>query len=365
MASELLEEDFTLRFYEPGDEDGIVNLYRMSFPDWALIEEPIQYWRWKYLDSPSGSNITVAVSGGKVVGVTSSVFLRVKIGEFSYDTVFGDDAATHPDFRGRGIYSNLMKLKNSNPEEIGKEFLYTITYQNYIAKNHLRKGYQEFPRNFNHMIYIQDLNKHLRNISIKNKTISKIGYIVLRTLNDIINRRSNESTPDLTIEEVNFFDESTDAFWNKLKSSCDFILVKDRRYLNWRYCSEYSGNYTIFRALNNGEFLGYAVLEIIEENEYKFGNILDLITLPDRLDALRELLHSAMNFFHKNDINAIYTMIIKGHLYEKELNRFGFIERLTHEKMYLICNFSKINDSYTFLESTQTDRIYFSMGDYL
>src|SRR4051794_22878430 len=58
-------ERITVRRYQPGDENAIIELFSRSFHTWLSIE----HWRWKYRDDPYGrEHISVAFDGERLVG---------------------------------------------------------------------------------------------------------------------------------------------------------------------------------------------------------------------------------------------------------------------------------------------------------
>ena len=69
--------DFEVRLYRPGDEKQIVPLLSLSFEGWNSLD----FWRWKYQDNPTKMNlISVVLSGDRIIGVSGSIFKRIKIG---------------------------------------------------------------------------------------------------------------------------------------------------------------------------------------------------------------------------------------------------------------------------------------------
>ena len=110
--------DFKVRFYKPGDEVGIVNLLQNTFPKWAMINNSLNFWKWKYTDAPYGREILVAVINEIIIGVEHSIFLPLKINDKNLTANFSGDTATHPDYRGIGVYSRIMNLQDQNRKNL-------------------------------------------------------------------------------------------------------------------------------------------------------------------------------------------------------------------------------------------------------
>ena len=102
----------------------------------------------------------------------------------------------------------------------------------------------------------------------------------------------------IEVEDIGFFDEGADELWDKSKDYYDYAVVRDREYLNWRYCDPRGGRYFCKGAFEDGKLVGYAVLRInaIEE-DYSVGFIVDLFTLPERLDVVAKLVDESIVFY--------------------------------------------------------------------
>ncbi len=102
MASDLL-----IRPGTPEDTGQILDLVRLSLGE-GKIPRHIDYWRWKHGSNPFGpSPCLVAESGGRLVGLR--VFMRWswRARGATFPAVRAVDTATHPLWRGKGIFSRL------------------------------------------------------------------------------------------------------------------------------------------------------------------------------------------------------------------------------------------------------------------
>jgi glucosamine--fructose-6-phosphate aminotransferase (isomerizing) len=44
--------DIIVRYYQPGDEEKIVELLKKTFPKWTEFKDPLGLWKWKYINTP-------------------------------------------------------------------------------------------------------------------------------------------------------------------------------------------------------------------------------------------------------------------------------------------------------------------------
>ena len=52
----------SIRYYQPGDEENIIELLKNTFPKWANFDNPLELWRWKYIDTPLRTMIRLVVA---------------------------------------------------------------------------------------------------------------------------------------------------------------------------------------------------------------------------------------------------------------------------------------------------------------
>jgi GNAT superfamily N-acetyltransferase len=89
------------------DTGRILDLVRVSLGEGVIPRDP-EYWSWKHFRNPFGeSPMLLAESGDRVVGLRAFLRWRWETESDTYRAVRAVDTATHPDFRGRGIFTRL------------------------------------------------------------------------------------------------------------------------------------------------------------------------------------------------------------------------------------------------------------------
>lgn len=85
------------------------------------------YFEWKYLKNPFCLNIhpiIVAEENNKLIGASCKVFSRMMVEDSMIYAVQDCDVMVHPNFRGRGIHSELHK----RIQDIYRESHYVLAY---------------------------------------------------------------------------------------------------------------------------------------------------------------------------------------------------------------------------------------------
>jgi predicted N-acetyltransferase YhbS len=362
-----LTEKYKIRPYRTGDEEEINKLLQLVFDGWPSFDlscSALDYWSWKHLDNPfKRSLIVVCVSNNRIVGVDHSIPLRIKIGNRVVLSYYGADLAVHPDFRRMGISKKMDEMCGEPRKEVGVQFYYFVTRNPILVKSY-SKFYSRFPHTIINLVRIQDIDKQLKEIPVENAWMMKLGFYAAKLINIITNTIVGTESPNqnLRISEKSKFDDRIDKFWEEISKHYSFIIERREDYLNWRYCDPRSGDFIIKQVEGDGQILGYSVLRINRSrSDYSVGFIVDLLTLPHRLDVADALVSDATRFFDSNDINIVNCQVVKNHPHTKVFKRYGFLNsRIDLHLFYLQVG---MLDEMNKLKKSSASKVYFSYGE--
>jgi hypothetical protein len=354
-----------VRLYKNNDEKEIIEILKRAFPDWERALSPQAYWRWKYLESPLRSNIFVATINDKIVSVSHDVVIPIKIGDRIMNAFYADDTATHPDYRGRNLHSKITDYKEVVRQKEECKLSYSVSTNPIVIQSAIRRGNRIFPFKKSHMVKINDpsklkLNNDVSQILRENgikmfNSTNKIKYLLMPKLKENF---------DFTITDGKMFDNKINNFWEKVKNNYNFILQKDKNYLNWRYCDSRGGKYEILTAIKNNEIIGFMIILVKRIDEASDGYIMELITLPDRIDAANSLLKYAIELFDKSGVNIIHYLLIKNSPIQKISTMNGFIDATFTSSLQVIHSFKSYDENYKKFLSSKSSQISFSYGDF-
>jgi ribosomal protein S18 acetylase RimI-like enzyme len=361
-----LKRDYEARPYRPGDEGEIVELLHLVFGGWPkfdLNSSPLEHWRWKYLDNPLRRNfIVIGISNDRIIGVNQSYPLRIKIGDHVFPCVYSADTAVHPDFRRIGVYNKMTEMNISMMNEAGIRLDYFATGNPILIKSYSKK-YRSFPFTILNLVLIRDIDRQLQAIPMENAWLMKLGFHVVKRIKDIRNIFIGSGTADhrIQIHRTDNFDARIGLFWKEISGNYDFIVERSGNYLNWRYCDPRAGDFIVKQVDDDDPILGYCVLRINRYLEdYPIGYIVDLLTLPDRLDVAEALAADAVRYFDDHRVNIVNYQVVKNHPYERILKRHGFMDSRIKLKLFIR---SSLEEELIELKASSPDRIYFSYGD--
>jgi predicted N-acetyltransferase YhbS len=115
------------RKFRSGDEVALQELLKRTFP---LFKES-NLWFWKYRLNPSlnDSLVIVAEKEGELVGSNYWLFRDLKLSStLQVKAALGADVAVHPDYRGQGIGTNLLRFPRVSGAFREKEILLSYMF---------------------------------------------------------------------------------------------------------------------------------------------------------------------------------------------------------------------------------------------
>ncbi len=140
-----MADDIRVREAVESDRDGILELMRSSLGEGA-IPRSLDFWRWKHEENPFGpSPCLVATAGEEIVGLR--VFMRWSwtLGSTRLKAVRAVDTATHPEWRGRGIFSRLTRGLVDQMTREGVSFVFNTPNPQSRA-GYLKMGWRDVGR---------------------------------------------------------------------------------------------------------------------------------------------------------------------------------------------------------------------------
>jgi hypothetical protein len=368
----------TIRAYRPGDEEEIVQLLGSVFNRWRILQRSrsgIDHWRWRYRLNPLGpGEVTVATRAERIMGCYHASPLRIKIGSKVYKGAYTGDAAVHADLRRMGLGKKIIAYNMRTRKESGLQLSYFVTANRGIwsvadsilrgAKLGLTELYRRFPP-IRVWTRIDDLDRHLVRAPNRHAFLRKHGFHLVQWVHRFKShrRQSRPSSPPGSIREITRFDGRIDRFWQDVREGCTFSIERGRDHLNWRYFDSRAGDYSAMIAEGEDRSItGYAVLGLDKRaTDYPQGYIMDLVSLPGRLDVADSLIRSAVDSFKKKQVNIIRSLALKNYPYEALLEGNGFVPRRDRVPVYYM-PYEPIADL-AGLEMGSPDGIHFSYGD--
>ncbi len=197
---------FTIRPYEPGDEAALLDLHNRAYSQHAPRSR--RHWEWKFRGNPSGHlDILVGESeGGDLAGVWAGVTLRFLLDHEPCAAILQLDVATDPALRsGLAGGARLASL--------GRQYFAA----HFRGATKMAWGFPEPP---------------LHRLGLR-----LLKFEVLRDVIFLVRDPTPAAPPPSAVEvrDVARFGDDADELWNTCAPELGTAVVRDARYLNWRY----------------------------------------------------------------------------------------------------------------------------------
>ena len=310
-----------MREYSPSDREEVFQLrtdvYGEAFPE--------DDWVWKFERTPLGpARIFLAESQGRIVGLRIFPFREVKVLNEVWRSVLTVDGMVHPDFRRLGIWSGLMRegIQQLRDEGIHLALSFPGIHRHTYAA-FLKLGWVDVGP-------IPLLAKPLRLSGLvsryfRSRRLSSAVDRASRLLPGIRQRKPPPRTGGLTIERIYGFDDRFDRLWEEESQQRTFSLVRDQKYLNYRYRDRPGDKYVLFAAYRREELEGYVVVRrALEMFDLSIGLIMDVSTKGEIADA-DVLVSEAVRYLEGDGVDAVGCLMMKHSPYYGVLRRAGFL----------------------------------------
>ena len=228
----------------------------------------------------------------------------------------------HPDYRRRGLFPEMGRYAAQRVKKEKGLFMTAFPIRKETIAGLLKYGWEvvgELPV----LVYPIRFRGNDQPVPPFFSSEFLIGGILQGRLCSSPGKAEKRRTEGITLEEVTQLDEKFDRFWEKASTSYPILGVRDRTFLSWRYLKNPVRTYTLYRALEHGEMVGYLILRKVDLLQFNSAVIVDLLALNDQ--ALRALVRRGIEHSQGQGADLLGCMIPKRHPYYRTLRDSGFL----------------------------------------
>lgn len=248
---------------------------------------------------------------GQIVSHYGGLNYTLRIHDEKIPIIWGVNAFTLEDWRGKGINSKIVEMFLEN------EINGVIGFTRKTASFYKERGYNIFNyKRFSRYIYILDDVKTQNVINYIGQDVQKYREIAKKKYGSKV----QSSYPNvIKIEKSNIEDYT-------LCLDVDIVATtyRDKQFLNWRFIQNPFIDYDVYGFTENNTISAYIVLrkEILSPLNYSVYRIIDLFGVPDHIPHLLNFIQTKAAFE-----NYIYIDFSKmGNLYTQELLSADFFQ---------------------------------------
>jgi hypothetical protein len=283
--------EFEIRRYRPGDETRIIDLFERTFGRTMGPSESARHWEWEFRDRPGAQiAILLAESGGKLAAQYAVVPLTLRIDGRDCAAALSLDTATASEFRGRGLFPKLATQLYSELAEENFAAVFGFPNRQSAPSFFTKLGWLElapFP------LLFKPLRGGVRKWLESKGATGRLVSPVAEAASALIRRAPRRIPPTLVFEEVRRFPDDSDELWERASAGKRCVVVRDRRYLDWRYVQRPESEYRIHVVRESGRLVGMVVTLVRDRHTLRGGFLMDLLCEESRPDVARALVSRA------------------------------------------------------------------------
>lgn len=351
-------KQWKVRIYQEGDETGIVDLMNLVFRG---TKHDIRLWSWKYKTATRGFLTVVADDHGKLVGHMGLQLMDVKVGNKIIIGSQACDLCVHPDYLRQGMFLAMGKIlmKKAKDEKVFLTYGFPTDPAYY---GHIKYGWFDVSKIpvlvtcfDTHQAVEGELQRLKRMEPILRKTAKCLDWFF-----SLWRQHAVTSIENIEITQVSCFDRGIDNIWNEVSTGYGIILVRDCRYLNWRYFAKPDSNYYVIVAKRDGKIQGYAVLSKSKSGRRDVGYIVDILSVSK--DVFLGLVHASSAYLSRQSVDSVRCWMQRNQSGYQALKKSGFTPYLS-QRMRFIARINSNEFFQTYKEARTLGEWYVTPGD--
>ena len=328
-AADVTTDEFQLAYYTCNDRERVFGFVREAFPA-AAAARLIQQWEWKYDKNPFNQggtpHIMLLQARDKLVAMYGRIFFRVVIDGTEHVAHHGCDLVVHPAYRGRRLSARLRD-RDAIESPLHFSWQNEATYR--VARRDGSAGVPFVP-----LVRPLDLARVVRRAVGDHWFGRFLGAVGGRVERLVLRRPRDVAEPGVVVRRVGAFDEQFDRLWQRARRDHRIMVVRDRRYLEWRFTQRPDARYTILVATSGSEVVGYMVTRCVDHGEERRGYLVDFLVQHKSPRVFGALLEHAVEHLRRDGAMAIVCRVTVPP-YRRMLYRHGFVRPLRARPGYV------------------------------
>ena len=312
-----------VRTYRPGDEAAIIELFERTFERTMGRTESLRHWKWEFCDTPAGYQaILLAWSGRKLAAQYTAMPVRMHVDGASIDGALSLDTVTDAAFRGRGLFPKLAKQLNAGLAARGSFAIFGFPNENSARPIFSKVGWVElapFP------LLVKPLRGGVKAQLARRGAIGRLLAPHGELAWSIVRKRARRITSSLQAEEVKEFPPDTDQLWERARHGKRICVVRDRRYLTWRYVDNPDSIYRIWTLREGGTLVGTLVTLVEDRFGMKSGFVLDILCEESRPDVAAALMSLAETSMAAEGAQIVTAIMYPASIVRRAIEEAGFV----------------------------------------
>ena len=251
-----VSDPLPVRPFRDGDEAQLVAMFASVFGQ--TIDEP--HWRWKLAHAtPRTPNVLLAMSAERPVFQYAGIPTAFSIDGKSVDAMVSVDTMTAPDFRRRGLLTRVAADAYARWREAGISFVLGLPNEQW--------GSRAAALGWVPLFKLQRLVLPLRPEAMLAHRLSLPwlrGIPLASTLWNGVFARPPARDSAVEVRKVTEAGAEFDALWERCREDSRCAVIRDRRWVDWRFLRCPSRQYHVRAAMRGNNPVGYCAWHLVD-----------------------------------------------------------------------------------------------------
>jgi hypothetical protein len=284
----------------------------------------ISQWDWRcdgnpFTASAGGPAAYLLLLDAELVGLADGFRVKMWMGGEVCDGEALGDWLVRPSLRGRNLWQRALAIAPGR-EVVKAPVLFGWT--RLPPRVGIRVGVLDTP--LKPLVRILNPGSMLRHLmrSASLKTLGAGAATAARLLSSSLRPRSRIG--DGKIIRLSSFDDRIDSLWERARRHDKAMVVREHRYLNWRYRDRPDASYLLYGLERGATLDGFLVARKSVYEGMPWGNLVDFLAAPDDFAALSTLIEAAVDDLRSLGATAVVCYFTDPGVGEA-LNSLGFL----------------------------------------
>lgn len=301
IVSRMVEkfDDYMIVCDEKTDLTDLADFQRDIFGDGSR-QISTEFTKWAYLDRP-GNWLRFCERSGEKIGQQGAMNSGLRVLGVSTPAVWAVDLRVRPEWKMKGLGVALIGTLLSKDEVV-----LALGISKEASNMFARQGWVDMGRidSYAKPVSSKGLQRLDANSSPFGPLIRGTLYIGLRIVDSVMHVMTRAFSQVDAIEEFHRFDVSFEHVIDECSKNSKVAPDHSVSFLNWRFVQCPLGHeYSMYKAVMNGEIVGFVVYSQREYDHRKKLFIDDLVALPG---FEKELIDFVISKSYEHEVDAIY-----------------------------------------------------------
>lgn len=268
-------------------------------------------------------NAWVAEAGERIVGQYAGTPMPFKLSDARLRILHVCDVMTAPDYRRQGVLSDVGSAATAAWTESGAAFVIGLHYGGWGSPRE-GLGWEPMFRLIWLWRPLAPARVLARRFRLPDPLLQPVAAAG-RSWNWWWNGRLRRAATGVAVEEVGRPGPAFDALWHSLAGAYEALIVRDRKWVTYRYAGAPGFAYRTLLARRSGRPTGYLVFRVTGDEARTTGWIVDLFVHPDDGATRAALLLSALRKMEEAGADTARVLLGEGTSLVGALYRAGFL----------------------------------------